>query len=153
MPGKIVIAYDGSRDARRAVEAAAILRADSAIVAHVWQPGLAAPAAPVPFDGGTVPARQDDARLERAARAIVDEGCDRARAIGLDAEPALIRGAAPGDIGHALADLAQEHEAAAIVVGRRGISRLEAAVLGSASNATVREARCPVLVVPAPDHD
>jgi nucleotide-binding universal stress UspA family protein len=50
-----------------------------------------------------------------------------------------------------LAQLAAKRDALAIVVGRRGVSRLEAAVLGSVSDATVRAAHCPVLVVPAPD--
>jgi nucleotide-binding universal stress UspA family protein len=58
-----------------------------------------------------------------------------------------------GDIGVTLARLAEERDATAIVVGRRGISRLEAVVLGSVSDATVRQAHCPVLVVPAPDED
>jgi nucleotide-binding universal stress UspA family protein len=52
-----------------------------------------------------------------------------------------------------LASLAEERDAAAIVVGRRGMSRLEAVVLGSVSDAAVREAHRPVLVVPAPDED
>jgi nucleotide-binding universal stress UspA family protein len=149
MPDTLVIAYDGSRDAQRAIAAASALRADTAVVVTVWHPPLAAPTA-MPL-GSTLPAPGDDERLEQAARETAEEGVVRAREIGLDAEPAVMRGGSPDDVGHLLAQVASERGATAIVVGRRGISRLEAVVLGSVSNATVREAHCPVFVVPAPD--
>jgi nucleotide-binding universal stress UspA family protein len=59
-----------------------------------------------------------------------------------------LRCGAAADVGRLLGALADEYEAELIVVGRRGVSRLEAVVLGSVSNDTVREARRPVLVVP-----
>lgn len=153
MADTIVIAYDGSQDAQRAIAAAATLRADAAVVVHMWRPSVAAATPALPLGGETLPTPGDDAHLEDAARAIANEGVERARAIGLDAEALIVRGGSAEDVGHALAELAEERDAKAIVVGRRGVSRLEAAVLGSVSNSTVREARCPVLVVPAPDEE
>jgi nucleotide-binding universal stress UspA family protein len=154
MPGLIVIGYDGSVDARRAVAAARLLDADRALVVNVFKPSLAAGAPPVPIGGGPVlPTPGEEEQLETAARETAAEGTALAREAGVAAEPFLVRGASPGEIGKLLARLAQERDATAIVVGRRGISRLEAVVLGSVSDATVREAHCPVLVVPAPDED
>lgn len=152
MSGLIVIGYDGSDEARYAVDAAAtILRATEAVVANVWRPAvvpattmpLAAPATPPPSD-------EQDAALEQAARRVAEEGAQRASEAGLHARPELRCGAS-ADVGRMLGSLADEYEADLIVVGRRGVSRLEAVVLGSVSNDTVREARRPVLVVPHPD--
>jgi nucleotide-binding universal stress UspA family protein len=150
--GLIVIGYDGSDEARHAIDAAVtILRATEAVVANVWSPivvpvttmPLAAPATPPPSD-------EQDAQLEHAARQVVEEGVERASAAGLRARPELRCGAA-ADVGRLLGTLADEYEADLVVVGRRGVSRIEAVVLGSASNDTVRESRRPVLVVPYAD--
>ena len=154
MPGLIVIGYDGSVDARRAVSAARALDADRGLVVSVWQPPPAVGTAGVPV--GVAPvlaAPEDEQRLEAAARRIAEEGVALAREAGVAAEPVVLSGASAGEIGRMLATLAEERDATAIVVGRRGMSRLEAVVLGSVSDSTVREARCPVLVVPAPDED
>ena len=148
----MVIGYDGSDGARYAIDAAAtILRAAEAVVANVWMPAvvttttmpLAAPVTPQPPD-------EHDAALEQAALRVAAEGAQRASDAGLRARPELRCGAS-ADIGRLLAALADEYEADLVVVGRRGVSRLEAVVLGSVSNDTVREARRPVLVVPSPD--
>jgi nucleotide-binding universal stress UspA family protein len=148
----IVIGYDGSDEARHAIDAvAAILRTADAVVANVWSPmvvpatatPLAAPATPPPSD-------DQDAQLELAARRVVDEGVERASDVGLRARSELRCGAA-GDVGRLLGQLADEYEADLVVVGRRGVSRLEAVVLGSVSNDTVRQSRRPVLVVPYAD--
>ncbi len=148
----IVIGYDGSADAGHAIDAAArVIGAGTALVAHVWLHGLAGGETTLPLAAAPPPLIEQDEQLEAAARALADEGAARARAAGLDAEPVVVRAESVGDIGRVLATLAEERGAAAIVVGRRGVSRLEAAILGSASNATVREARCPVLVVPSPE--
>ena len=147
--GLIVIGYDGSDEARHAIDAAAaFLRATDAVVANIWRPAvvpatslpLAAPATPPPSD-------EQDQALESAARQVAEEGVRRASGAGLRARPELRCGAS-ADVGRLLGALADEYEADLIVVGRRGVSRVEAVVLGSVSNDTVREARRPVLVVP-----
>jgi nucleotide-binding universal stress UspA family protein len=151
MAGLIVIGYDGSADAKRAIENASALDAEHALVVNVWQPGLAAGTAALPLGAEPLPSPGDDEKLEAAARRTAEDGAARAGSIGLSAEPVVIRDGSAGDVGSILAQLAAERDAVAIVVGRRGMSRLEAAVLGSVSDATVRAAHCPVLVVPAPD--
>jgi nucleotide-binding universal stress UspA family protein len=154
MPGLAVIGYDGSADSRRAIAASRTLDVDRALVVNVWQAPLAAPDAGMSLGGVPVlPAVEDVERLEAAAHGTADEGAALAREAGLRAEAVVARGDSPKDIGSTLARIADERAAAAVVVGRRGMSRLEAVVLGSVSDATVREARCPVLVVPAPDED
>jgi nucleotide-binding universal stress UspA family protein len=153
MPGLIVIGYDGSTDARRAVYAARMLDADRALVVNVWQPPIADDTASIPIGTApALPASGEEEQFEAGARHTAEEGAALATEAGVTAEPVLLRGSA-GRIGKLLTSLAEERDATAIVVGRRGISRLAAVVLGSVSDATVREAHCPVLVVPAPDED
>jgi nucleotide-binding universal stress UspA family protein len=149
MARRIVIGYDGSNEARRAVDfAARSLDAECALLVHIWQdPGMVpvmAPAAVPPL-----PTPQHEAELERAARATAEEGADRARAAGLDAFVAIRRGGTPGEIARLLHDVADAYGAELVVVGRHHASLIEDALLGSVSAAAVRDERRPVLVVPA----
>jgi nucleotide-binding universal stress UspA family protein len=149
MRGLIVIGYDGSDEARYAIDAAAtILRATDAVVANVWRPVVVA-ASPPPAAPPPRPSDEEDAALEAAAWRTAGEGVDRAARAGLQAR-AETRCGAVADVGRLLGDLADEYDADVVVVGRRGVSRLQAIVLGSVSNDTVRAARRPVLVVPSP---
>jgi nucleotide-binding universal stress UspA family protein len=46
-----------------------------------------------------------------------------------------------------MVDLAREREAAAIVIGSRGLSGLRAKLEGSTSSAVLKHSSCPVVVV------
>ena len=148
MTGLIVIGYDGSADARDAVAfAAGALRAETALVVNVWQPVLAT-APPLAQPGVPLPPASEEGRqLELAARRIAEEGAALARDAGLRAEPEVRGGAGVGDVAAALHDAADQRDADLLVVGRRGMSRLRAALLGSVADAAVRDGRHPVLVV------
>ena len=149
MRGLIVIGYDGSDEAGYAIDAAAtILRATDAVVANVWRPVVVAASPPLAA-ATPPPSEEEEAALEAAARRTAEEGVERAAEAGLHARPET-RCGEPADVGRLLGDLADEYGADLVVVGRRGLSRLEAIVLGSVSNDTVRAARRPVLVVPSP---
>lgn len=150
MAGLVVIGYDGSHDAQRAIEiAAAVLRADAALVVNVWstpiavtQPGAGFGAPPPP------PSEAELGRLEQAAREVAEEGAARARRAGLTAQAVAASGASADEIAKTLGDLAETRDATLVVVGRRGMSRLKEVVFGSVSNAAVHDGRRPVLVVP-----
>ncbi len=49
--------------------------------------------------------------------------------------------------------VADERDAEAIVVGRRGVSRLESVLMGSVSNGLVQHSSRPVLVMPPVGRD
>jgi nucleotide-binding universal stress UspA family protein len=152
MAGLTVIGYDGSADAQHAVDvAASVLAADAAVVVSVWIPGvppqqIGAPLVATP----PLPTARDE-ELERSAGETAAAGVARARQAGLNAEPLSEQAGSTSDIGQVLTTVAERRGADTIVVGRRGMSRLEALVLGSVSDATVRQARCPVVVVPSED--
>jgi nucleotide-binding universal stress UspA family protein len=91
------------------------------------------------------------ALLEAAAREIANAGVARARAAGLRAEPETRLGIGVGQTAEALFDVAEQHDADLVVVGRRGMGLIRSAVLGSVSDVAVRDGRRPVLVVPGPE--
>jgi len=69
----------------------------------------------------------------------------------LQAQPATVHGASARDIAAGVLTVVADHHAELIVVGRRGLGRVRAAVLGSVSDTLVREAPLPVLVIPGQD--
>jgi nucleotide-binding universal stress UspA family protein len=152
--GPVVLAYDGSDGARRAIEAAGrLFGGRAAIVVHAWEPmshrTLSARALAVggSFDDlGTVVADLHEALAERAA-ATTDEGVAAARAAGLDAVGDTVE----ADEGpwRAVAAAARAHGASAIALGTRGLGAARSALLGSVSSGLVQNAERPVLVVPA----
>jgi len=152
MPQLVIVGYDGSPDAGRAIDFAATrLDAGAARVVTVWQPGLAAAQAAPTLAGPVPPSPEEDRRLEAAARETADAGAARARAAGLRAEPETRLGIGVGQTAEALFEVAEQHDADLVVVGRRGMGLIRSAVLGSVSDAAVRDGRRPVLVVPGPE--
>jgi nucleotide-binding universal stress UspA family protein len=150
MAGRVVIGYDGSHDAQRAIDlAGGALRADAALVVNVWGTPMTAIQPGAPFGAPAPPIEAELQRFEQAARRLAEEGAARARQAGLSAEARFARGTTPAEIATVLCDLAEDRGATLVVVGRRGQSRLKEVVLGSVSNAAVHDGRCPILVVPS----
>jgi nucleotide-binding universal stress UspA family protein len=149
--GPIVLGYDGSDPAREAIQrAASLLRPTRTEVVNVWrsvQPE--AGAALIGASRGTASegARRLDA--ERAARSaeLAGEGADLAHGLGLVASPVSLRSTTA--IWRAICELAVERDAAAVVVGSRGLSGFGGALLGSVSSGVRHHADRPVLVVHA----
>ena len=149
MAGVVVIGYDGSQDAQRAVDVAArALRVDAALVVNVWSTAMATTQPAASLAAPSPPSEAELRGLEQAAHLVADEGAARARQAGLCARAVVARGASPNEIAKALCDLAETRDATLVVVGRRGQSRLKEVVLGSVSKAAVHECCRPVLVVP-----
>ena len=87
-----------------------------------------------------------DQSIEREAELRTQEGVDRARAAGLDAEGSALESEAA--VWQAVLSAAAERDAAVIVSGARGIGGARSALLGSVSSGLVNHAELPVLVVP-----
>ena len=153
----IVIAYDGSEAARAAVNGAAeLFGSRPAIVLTVWEPGLAdymlmpntmgTGTMMMPYDPSTVQAI--DRAAEDHARDIAEDGAQLARAGGLQAEALPVRDAA--DIADTILETAQARDAAAIVIGSRGLKGLKSKMMGSSSASVLSHSDRPVVVVHAP---
>ena len=157
--GLVLLAYDGSPAAAHAIRvAAAQLGPRPAIVAVVWEEGLAAMSSvPTPDLGMAMPPLDvdavrevDDAVHDRADR-LAAEGVALAREVGFEAEPAVV--ADEVNVPETLVHLAADRGAGMIVVGSRGLTGLRSRLLGSTSHAVLRHAHGPVMVVPAEHAD
>ena len=72
MAGLVVIGYDGSDDAQRAVDlAAGALRADAAIVVNVWSIRVTATQPGTPFGAPSPPSEAELQRSEQAVDALL----------------------------------------------------------------------------------
>jgi len=149
----ILIAFDGSPPARHAVEeAAALFSPRPAVIVTVWEPGLAF-AAVSPPTGIDMPistmsvetALQVDEVERENARRVAGEGAALARSRGLEAEPLAVPHQV--NVTETLVEIARERDAAAIVVGSRGLTGIKSRLMGSTSQGLVRHASRPVLVV------
>lgn len=149
----VVVAYDGSAEAKAAVkEAATLFATRRLVVACVWEPGLAMAMAPAidPTGIGYVsPTGEAIAAVDRAQRDhaadVAEEGVAIAREAGADADPYPVPD--ERDVAATLAELADELDACAIVVGSRGLGAVKSKLLGSTSAELLQRAGRPVLVV------
>ena len=149
----ILICYDGSADAQSAIDRAGELFAEQpATVLTVWEPFIAMmmrSGAGISLLGQIVNRDGIDAASEQAARERADEGVERARRAGMNPQPRTVaRGA--GTIAETILSVADEVEAAVIVLGTRGLTGLKSLWLGSVSHAVLQHADRAVIVVPSP---
>lgn len=144
--GPAVIAYDGSDDARSAIECAAALLGPRAVaVLSVWQHPHAALAHSW-IGLTTAPDVEELVQLaERAARTCAAEGVALAAGLGLRAEPVVRQ--ASGPVWPVILEAADELDAHVVVLGSRGLSGIKTLMLGSVSDAVLHHTRRPTLVV------
>src|SRR4051794_14116446 len=145
--GPALLCYDGSDDARHAIDVAGgLLRGGPAVVLTVWEPYGPSLLAPVGSTIGVATglAKEFDEASVKLARQTADEGVSRAAAAGFEEpKPAIVHGK-PRD---AILEAAQEHDAAVIVLGNRGQGAAEGVVFGNGSAALLHRSAVPVLVV------
>jgi nucleotide-binding universal stress UspA family protein len=145
--GPLLLCYDGSADAAHAIErAGALFPGRRALVVTVWHQPLAglggmawAAEAPSPVDVGEL----DREAAENAGRVAAD-GVRMAEQSGLAARALAVQGR---PVWKAIVDLAGRHEAAAIIMGSRGLTGLRSMLLGSVSSAVVGHADRPTLII------
>jgi nucleotide-binding universal stress UspA family protein len=148
----LLVATDGSQAAGAALDEAISLAAetgDEIVAITVWRAlqgdfGLAYPSAAMLDD-------LLDAERTHAEAALAD-AVARGRAAGVQISTRL----ATGDPAEQVCAYAGEIDARLIAVGTRGYGSVASLLLGSVSNAIIRHAPCPVLVVreaePAREH-
>jgi nucleotide-binding universal stress UspA family protein len=152
----VLVAYDASVEAEAALRHAVTLFGHRPlIVVSVWEPGLAAMTmAPPPGEIGMgyMPDPIDVAAFDRAqsdhATNAAEAGASEARGLGATVEALAVPDSV--DIAETLASIAEERDAAAMVVGSRGLGGIKARLLGSTSRKLLQHTRRPVLVVRAP---
>ena len=149
--GPILLAFDGSDNAAAAIaRAAELFKAREAVVLSVWEqmptwePYDPATIIEAPLSRFAAQELKLDELVFDAARQEVERGVRLASQAGFAARPRVERGKA----WRVICDIADEIDAAAVVVGARGLSRVGSVLLGSVSNAVMVHCSKPVLVVP-----
>jgi len=147
----ILIAYDGSPDAKEAIKRAAeLMRGRPATVVTVWEQfedlvtrvGAGMPVGSVDYAGL-------DRSYEEQAHQRAEEGAEYARGAGLKAQAHAC--ARNGSIAETILREAEGVGAEAIVLGTRGLTGLKSLLMGSVSHAVLQHAELPVVVVPSPE--
>lgn len=141
----ILLCDDGSEPAARAIrDAAPLLAGREALALHVWQSVSGNPLATLGGGLAGLPADVDE-KLAAAAAEAAEQAAQRAREAGFDATPLAVE--AVGPVWQAIVDVARERDVDLIVIGARGLSGMQRALLGSVSERVTRHADRPVLVM------
>jgi nucleotide-binding universal stress UspA family protein len=134
----ILLCYDGSDDAFRAIQFAGTLFAGrTAIVLAVWEH----------YSVLSGISRVDDELVQEATEALAADGCERARDAGFSATPVAVE--AQHGVAEAIIDAADEHDALLVVMGTRGNTGIRSLLLGSVSHGVAHHAHRPLLIVPS----
>lgn len=141
MYNKIMIATDGSENARMALEHAAELArltgSKEAYVVHVCT-------------SCSVDLDRDESNME-AANAIALAAAGIMEKAGLKTSTRVETDYPPESVANALIDLAESSGADLVVLGSRGLSEFKGMLMGSVSSKVVQKASCPVLVIKSQD--
>jgi nucleotide-binding universal stress UspA family protein len=140
LPGKILLATDGSEEASVAARTAVDLaeRMDSEL--HVVHVGVVAPVYHPERHGYL--ARYEE--LQEEAQRLLDEQVEKVKSAGGTVVEAHLR---MGRADEEIVVLGEEIEVGLIVTGSRGLGGIRRALMGSVSESVVHHASCPVLVV------
>lgn len=150
----ILICYDGSADAKAAIDRAGeLMKGAQAAVLCVWEPFMEMLARNSfgisMFAPDSADVEEIDAANEREARRRAEEGVEQANRAGFQAQPHTR--ALYSTMAAAILAEADEVGATAIVMGTRGLTGVRGVVLGSVSHAVLHDSDLPVLVVPSPE--
>jgi nucleotide-binding universal stress UspA family protein len=148
----ILICYDGSDSAKRALSVAHNTLGDGPMVLlHVWNHPdavLADAFSTRAAESGAAPAQDKlEGLARRRADEVIDEGRARAAELGMVVQT---REAPSHDsVWQAILEVADELDAELIVAGTHGTTAVQELTLGSVSGGLVHHSERPVLIVPA----
>ena len=148
-----LFAYDGSAPADEAIRAAVrLLTPRPALAACVWQSATYAAGAAMLAVPDEI-ARKGAARLDEAARGEAESHAEHGAELLRDAAwtSDVLALETARSVPGAIIIAADDHDAAVIVTGTRGRSRVAAVLLGSSAEGILRHAGRPVLLVPPAD--
>ena len=146
-PTRILVATDGSKEAKLALTTAADLAKSTNSELHIAYVFPTAVQRPFPNPITGRPAEVLEHELEEAmgqAQSFLDREVEQVKGEGAEVvDTHLVRGRPDRELVH----ISEEIDAGLIVMGSRGLGGVRRALMGSVSDSVVRHAHCPVLVV------
>jgi len=152
-PTTVLLATDGSEEASSATEAAVEICDKTGSELHVIHVYGIAPIAPF-YPEAADPERVEmenpvleeelESLAEQRAREVLEAAIEQVHSVGGTVAQAHLR---YGGVPQEIVSLAEDTGIGLIVVGSRGRGGIRRALMGSVSDAVVRHAHCPVLVV------
>ncbi|PVU77593.1 universal stress protein UspA [Sulfolobus islandicus] len=136
---RILVGYDGSENAERALDFAIELASKFSarlFIVEVIDLTLF-------YNSGVLPPLEATKSLEEKAKKDVKKAIEKAKSKGVDTEGITLE----GDPAHSILEFAKDNQVDVIVIGSRGLSKVQRIFLGSVSNKIVQESRIPVIVV------
>lgn len=149
LPARIVLAVDGSRQSDAATSTAAGLAGIDGSELYVVHAG---PTAHLPYAYPYL-AENVESFFEQAneeARKFLETRVEQIRA---QTDAPVHTHLRPGAPEKEIVELAEEIDAGLVILGSRGLGGVRRALMGGVSDAVVRHARCPVLVVRTEDDE
>jgi nucleotide-binding universal stress UspA family protein len=148
----LLIAYDGSEDAKAAIRhAGELMPGTTATVLTIWEPfATMLDRTPAVLRPLARPDRAEEVDREEseAAQTSANEAVELAAAAGLEATPLTTQ--LHGTVADTIIEQANQLDVDAIVVGSRGLAGVQM-LLGSVSLAVVQRANRAVIIVPSAD--
>ena len=143
-PTKILLATDGSKEARQAAQAAAELSKETGSEVHIAYvvPSLAELRGHHVYSREVMRSIFDQAEGE--ARSFLEEQAKQIGASGGKVAETHLR---TGEPDKEIVKLSEELGVGTIVIGSRGLGAVRRALMGGVSESVVRHAHCPVFVV------
>ncbi|MBS2539170.1 universal stress protein, partial [Catenulispora sp. NF23] len=121
MAGTLLIAYDGSGDAKTALDyAAKTFSGREAVVLTIWEPLMAQLGVAEAFVGATVTEEEEDA-VEKGAQQVAEDGAKLANEAGLKAT-ARWESEGAQSVWQTIERVADESDSDLIVTGSRGLT-------------------------------
>ncbi|AHY47777.1 Universal stress protein family [Rubrobacter radiotolerans] len=144
LPGKILVAVDGSPEAEVALDRAQEIAWQTGSELHMFHAIHREPLAPYPYPVAAESAESYMEDTQRKAREYFEEKAAEIREVGGSVASVKVV------LGQPEKEIVREAErigAGLVVIGSRGLGGVRRALLGSVSDAVMRHAHCPVLVV------
>ena len=140
---KVLVALDGSDQAKHALDEAMRLFAADSLHVHLLNVCEPIHVNEVLFKDTLSDMRQLEEEHTAAGRSLVDSAAQKLKAAGVSHDTHV-------EIGHvaqAIADFAKKYHAEMIVMGTRGMGAIRSLTVGSVANKVVHLAEVPVLLV------
>ena len=144
LPGRILLALDGSREAAAASRTAVEIANATGSELHILFALFTSETLPYPYPYARERWESSVERAKHRAQEFVDEQAERIEAEGGRVKDAHL---AFGKPDQEIVKLGEELDVALIVVGSQGLGGVRRALMGSISGSVVRHAHGPVLVV------